>query len=318
MPVTQTMDLTTEVESLEKVIYNVGRSKTPFVSMLKKRKIDATNPKWFEDKYEPGDPDNKTVEGAVIVPASGDQPDKIGTYTQIMKESISVSTTADAVKKIGSKKETTRQMVKKGVQIKLDMEARFLSNKASVKGLSATPSETAGVAAWIKTNSNRGAGGADGGYQSGSGLITAATNGTQRLISEDLFKAMVIDVAGNSKDSVGVVMLGKKNKQRFSGFAGLAANRINNKSSAKSLAIVATADVYVSDFGTHHIVWNNNTPERTCLALNMASWSLGTLVPFAEKDLAKVGLSTDKFVSTEVALICHNEEANGVLADLTE
>ena len=41
----------------------------------------------------------------------------------------------------------------------------------------------AGLAAWLETNTDRGTGGADGGYNEGTGFVVAATDGTQRAFA---------------------------------------------------------------------------------------------------------------------------------------
>ena len=68
------------------------------------------------------------------------------------------------------------------------MEARATGNFASVLGAAGTAGEMGGAEAYIKTNASRGASGASGGYNTGTGLIAIATDGTRRTATETLLR----------------------------------------------------------------------------------------------------------------------------------
>jgi len=129
------------------------------------------------------------------------------------------------------------------------MEAMLVGNtgnsagKGSGGGDTAAARATAGARAWITTNTSLGSGGAN----NASG--TAATDGTQRTVTE----AMVQAVAKSCFDNGGhpdTILLGTSQKQTFSGFAstssGMPISQIYNKHDGASPAsMVAAIDVYV-------------------------------------------------------------------------
>ena len=88
--------------------------------------------------------------------------------------------------------------MKKGKELKTDMEVALLANKGSVVGTSAAARKTAGFAAWITTNDQRGATGTDGGFSGGT--VTAGTPGTQRAFTKPFLDAAILSAytAGGS------------------------------------------------------------------------------------------------------------------------
>ena len=117
------------------------------------------------------------------------------------------------------------------------------AGKGSGGGDTAAARATAGARAWITTNTSLGTSGAN----NASG--TAATDGTQRTVTE----AMVQAVAKSCFDNGGhpdTILLGTSQKQTFSGFAstssGMPISQIYNKHDGASPAsMVAAIDVYV-------------------------------------------------------------------------
>src|SRR5262245_25252607 len=122
------------------------------------------------------------------------------------------------------------------------MEAILVgTNQAKVTGNDTTARKTASVLSWIKSNTSKGATGADPSAADGTG---ARTDGTQRAFTEANLKTVLQSIwnAGGKPD---MIMVGGFNKQAFSSFTGRA-TPIEDVGSKK---IVAAVDVYESDFG---------------------------------------------------------------------
>ena len=220
--------------------------------------------------------------------------------------------------------------------MKRDIEARLTGNFASVLGAAGTAGECAGVPAFITSNVSRGATGASGGYQTGTGLINAATDGTLRTVSETLFKD-TIALAAIRGGKPNTIMVNAQMKQKISSsFVGIATQYNNLNQSGKN-TIVASADVYKSDFGLHSIefnrllghgasprdnTWTNKartvqaTANRDVLILDMSSWKVDFLQPMKTTDLAKTGHSDRKMIFCELTLECTDEAKNAILADV--
>lgn len=206
------------------------------------------------------------------------------------------------------------------------MEARFCGNFSSVLGTASVAGECAGVEAYLTSNVSRGATGANGGFSSGTGLITLATDGTLRTATEALLKTVIASAWTNGGDP-STIMVNGEMKQKFSGFTGIATQYRDNPGT-KAAVIIAAADVYKSDFGLHSIVpnrWvgrgtgrtvNATNNNRSALILDMSSWKVKFLQPMKTVPLAKTGHSDRKMIYCEATLECMDEKKNGVLADI--
>jgi len=172
--------------------------------------------------------------------------------------------------------------------------------------------QTAGALACLASNVSRGSSGASGGFS--TGIVAAATNGTQRTYTEAMLKTVLQSIwakGGNAK----FVITDGTHKQVAAGFTGLATQR--RETGNKKATIIAGADVYVSDFGEVQFVPSRFCSARDALIVDPEYWELGILDPLGVSDLGKTGLATRKLMQTEWALKCLNEAASGVVADLT-
>lgn len=302
-------------EDLSDAITNIAPTDTPFYSGCRKGKADNRTPEWEKDTLAAADANNKAIEGDDVMAEAGAQPERLKNVVQLFDKTVSVSTTAQAVKTAGRSNELNYQTMKKGKELKRDFEARLTGNYASVLGNASTAGELGGAEAWIETNASRGATGADGGFNSGTGIVDAATDGTQRAVTEDLVKG-VIKNAWDEGGEPSLIMVGGFNKQAMSGFGGIATQYREN-SGRKQATILGAADVYVSDFGEHRIVANRFQRDRSALVLDMKKWEVDFLQPIRRTKLAKTGHNDKRLLSAELTLCCKEEKANGIVADLT-
>ena len=180
-------------EQLSDVITNIMPSETPVFSMAKKLKIGSRSPEWQRDVDADPMPTNAVVEGDDIGNDAGSQPERLKNYVQLFDKVVQVSSTANSVNTAGRANEMKFQMAKKGRELKRDIEARINGNYSSVVGNASTAGQLAGIESYLTSNTSRGSGGADGGFESGTGLITLATDGTTRTITEDMFKDVISD-----------------------------------------------------------------------------------------------------------------------------
>lgn len=133
------------------------------------------------------------------------------------------------------------------------------------------------------------------------------------------------------------IMVNAQMKQKISGaFTGIA-TQYNQLNQSGQNTIVASADVYKSDFGLHKIVFNRfighgggsrdntwtskartvqATANRDVLILDMATWKLDFLQAMKTVELAKTGHSDRKMISCELTLECSDEARNAILADV--
>lgn len=297
-------------EDLSDVIHNIAPTETPFYMMASKGKATNTYHEWQTDTLAAASATNAVIEGDDATTDASVATVRLGNYTQISDKVARVTGTVDEVTKAGRGKELAYQVAKRVKELKRDMESSLLANNARVAGNDTTARELAGVPAWIATNTSAGGSGAD---PTGDGT-DARTDGTQRAFTEALLKT-VLQSCWDQGGDPDCIMVGSFNKQAASGFTGRATNGDEAKASEKT--VYASADVYVSDFGTLKIVPNRFQRARDALVLQKDMWKVAYLRPVKQTPLAKTGDSERRQIIAEYTLEACNEAASGIVADLT-
>lgn len=319
-----TFDAVGNREELHDEISLITPKETPFLSMLKEVTIKSTHPEWQTDALGAPDLNNEEVEGFTYEYDETDPTTRVGTYTQIMSKSGKVSETQEAVDKAGRASEIKREKYKKGVELRTDIEAIYLSNQASRAGSSSTPRRTAGFRAWLSTNDSLGSGGASGGFNSSTGVVDAANNGAQRAMT----KALLDDTIQNAYNAGGnpdMLMLSPYAKRIFSTFMSdtNVAQQRYQASASKQSTIVGAADAYLSDFGLVDVVPNRQMARagaavaRNAFLIDRTKVAKGFLRKIQDDpDVAKTSDAERFMLKCETALIVRNEAAHGVIADI--
>lgn len=302
-------------EDLADVIYRIDPTDVPFTSNIGRSKASAKKHEWQVQTLAAAIDNNEVIEGDDATVDTSTPTSRVGNFCQISDKVASVTGTMDAVDKAGRDAEMEYQVLLKGLELKRDVEKQMLSNKASSAGVSGTASRSASFESWLTTNVSRGATGASGGYQSGTGLVNAPTDGTQRAFTEALLKTVIASCFQNGGKPT-ILMVGAAQKQVFSAFTGIAVNRYNVKNEDQGV-IVGAADVYVSDFGNLNVVPNLFQRNRSALLVDPRMAKLATLRPMKNWGLAKTGDTEKRQVLIEYTLEVCNEAAHGVVADLT-
>ena len=297
-------------EDLSNVIYNISPEETPFISNIGRENVKNTFYEWQTDSLAAADAANAALEGDDVGSFNAVNPtSRIGNYTQISTKNVIISGTLEALDKAGRRSELTYQLAKLGSELKRDMESALLANQSPVAGNTTTARRTAGLPAFIKTNTNFGATGAN------NAGISARTDGTQRAFTETLLKDVISKVWA-SGGTPKMLMVGAFNKQAASGFTGIA-TRFRDVPAGQQAQIVGAADVYVSDFGTVNIVPNRFQRARDAFVIDPQYASMAVLRPIQQMELAKTGDAEKRLMLVEYGLKVNNEAAHGIVADLT-
>lgn len=299
-------------EDLSDVIYRIDPTDSPFTSAVDKVKATAVNHEWQTQALASASTSNAVLEGDDATTDAATATVRLGNICQISDKVARVTGTQQVVQHAGRDDEMDYQVLLKGLELKRDLEAIFLTNQAKTTGDETTARKLASVLSWIKTNTDKSAAGgaADPSAADGTG---SRTDGTQRAFTESQLKTVLnaIWASGGNPDTI---MLGGFNKQVMSGFVG----RGTPTEDTKSKKIIAAVDVYESDFGTLKIVPNRNNPRtRDGLVLQMDMWAMASLRNMKKVDLAKTGDSERKQIICEYTLEARNEKASGIVADLT-
>lgn len=311
----ETYDVTTIREDLSEALASVSPTETVFMSAIGTRSVDNTYFEWSEVDLAAA-ATNTQIEGDVgLSNSSPTNAVRKGNYTNISAKVVEVSDTNQAVNGVANAQTVAKQVAYKLSEMKRDMEKMCLSNVAGNAGASGTARVTAGLPAFLTTNASRGTSGADG-TTSGSGTSgypnAAATDGTQRTITEALLKGVIAD-CWDEGATPSIVLCGSSQKQTISAFTGNATRYKEAEDSKLNAAI----DVYISDFGELQIVPARHIRSRDVFVLDPSYAEIAYLQTANQKPLARTGLSERRLISAEWGLQVTSEKAHGVIADVS-
>jgi hypothetical protein len=317
---TNTMSTLTNIgqrEDLEDKIYRVAPEETPFTSNIGSVNGKARTHEWQTETLAAPVATNAQLEGDDYTAAAGNLTTRLKNIMMISAAAFTISRSSDIVETAGRSTETNRMKGIRGLEVRRDFEMRAIGNYASVEESGATTRKSAGALAWLTSNDSRGGGaGADGGYS--GGLVSAATNGTQRTFTEALFKTCMSNLftsRGGGKRTYQAYMSGT-HKQQFSAFTGIAA--IRKDAPGNSMAtIIGAADTYVSDFGDVALIPHPYGLTRDCFICDPDMWAVATLDGMSTRQLGATGDATKWLITMEKCLVSRNEKASAVVADLS-
>ena len=303
----ETFDSNDRREDLANVIYNISPTDTPFMSSIGTGSASSTLHEWQTDALAAA-ATNVVMEGDNTPSRALVATSKLLNYTQISTKPVVVTGTQEVINKAGMTSEMAYQIAKAGKELKRDMEFDLTGVNVATVGSSGTGRKLRGFEAWCNTNDAHGAGG------STHGTTGAVTDGTQRVLTEALVKSSLkacYDEGGNPD----LLLVGSFNKQKVSGFTG----NSTRMDMAEDRSLVATIDVYVSDFGEVRVVADRilRSSGRTTMIVDTEMWHTAMLRPFTVQDLAKTGDSEVKQLIVEYTLVSKNEKASAKIADCT-
>src|SRR3990167_1626451 len=302
-------------EDLSDDIYRIDPTSTPFVSGIDKAgAATAVNHEWQTQALASVDTANAVLEGDDATTDATTVTVRLANICQISDKVARVTGTQQAGEHAGRDDELAYQEMLKGYELRRDIESILCgTNQAKDAGNSTTARKTASILSWVGTNDVFGSAG---GAASPTTLDGAATrtDGTQIAFTEARLKSCLsfIWTSGGEPD---VIMTGAFNKQTFSTFTG----RATPMEDTKSKKIVASVDVYESDFGTMRVKANRFMRARDVLVLQMDMWGLAHLSgrKLLSVPLAVTGDSRRKQIISEYVLEARNEKSSGGVFDNT-
>ncbi len=183
-------------EDVEDTVYNLDEGiPTPLIDMAGGGSFDNLYSEWTEDDLTAVDTDNASVDGA---DASGNDTKvgiRVGNRAQLSDKVVRISHASEAVNSIGSIGRIAYQVAKRLMDLRRDKEAIACGRQASVADDgNTTAGRTAGLFAWIKTNTDYGVGGSAGGFNTGTKLVATPTAGTGRALTWANVRARLLQV----------------------------------------------------------------------------------------------------------------------------
>ena len=69
--------------------------------------------------------------------------------------------------------------------------------------------------------------------------------------------------------------------------------------------------LYISDFGEHRVVPNRFCKTNQVLVLDMDYWKIAYLRKVSQKEIARTGAATKRFIDVEFAVVATNPQSSG-------
>lgn len=288
----KTYDATGIREDLIDVISNISPTETPMLTRFAKTSVSNKYHEWQNDTLAAA-ASNAIVEGADTDTAALTATTRTGNYTQISRKSWQTTDTMEAVKAAGRGSEYAYQMAKKMKELARDMEYAIVNGTGN-SGASGTAREMKGVLSWISTTNTTGTG-------TGSEALTES-------MYNDTLQA-IYNQGGNPN----ATFTHGFNKRKISAFSTPSTRNID----VEDKKLVASVDVYDSDFGLQQIILDRYMPTDTVAVLEEDKFRVGFLRGVKYKELPDLGGGPRGQWEAEYTLESLNEKASGKITQLT-
>lgn len=294
-------------EDFEDIIFDVSPEETPMLTMAKRKKATAKLHQWQTDALATAS-SNKAEEGADASYATAAGSTTLSNYCQISTKSVDISRTLDIVNKYGRKSEVAYQLMKRGKELKRDMEFTICRNQPSA---STTARATAGWECMISSNLVRSNAGQTTDYSvrgfSAASWTAPEDGSVTTFIEADLTSAL--GLAWDDGGDPSVIMMSKLNKNRFNAFSGVA-TKYNEVKGTSQAIISGAADMYVSSYGNHTVKLNRYMRDTAVFCLDPEYISVAYLDGIKKEKMAKTGDSERWLLTVEYALVCDSQDAH--------
>lgn len=319
-------------EDVMDTVYNLDEGiPTPFTDMVRSGSHSAPYSEWTEDDLTAVDTANAVVDGA---DASGNDTKlgvRVGNRQQISDKTVRISHVSEAIDSIGSIGKMAYQTAKRLMDLRRDVEAIATGRQASVAddGVS-TAGKTAGLAAWIATNTDFGATGSAGGFNSATKVVDAPTNGTIRALTWTNVRDRLEEVynAGGYPSVLMSVPAVIKAINTFLFGSGGAPYRASPTANVQGTSPATQSaqgwiTVVLSDFGISLSLVDNRLQQTyssgtaaDVFILDPAYLGLSYLDGYRNDVLGKTGHSDMRLLSVSWMTKCFREDAHALIADI--
>jgi hypothetical protein len=296
----ETYDAVGNREELADKIYQITPEETPFLSLIGRKPSPLSIPNGRSTRSARSILNNNQPEGNdwtydAIVPTS-----RVGNYTQISDKKIIISRTQDKTSKAGRKSELAREVAKKGVELRIDMEAITLSATRHRPPAPATARPTASSApsarGWRPTTASAAAAARRAASTPRPALLTRRPTAPSAPSPRRFWMRRSCPPTTRAA-SPRTLMVSPYVKTVFSTFMSdtNVANQRYETPQKGQTTIVAAADMYLSDFGPVSVVPNRQmaragaTVARNAFLIDPRMVSLGVFDDIQHREAGQDG-----------------------------
>lgn len=327
----ETYDQSIIREDLQEAYTMISPEETPFTTAIRQETASNTLFEWPVVELSDLDYANREVEGedapSTDAPTNGL---RLSNYTQISDKIAKVTHTSQAVDSAANNvQRIATQVVLKLKELKRDMEGMLLDNVAAAAGSSGNARSSAGLPAFLRTNTVFAAQGSDPtlsgtteGFPNAAAGAASENTGSSVVFAEDDLNEVIEDIWTEGGEP-SIIMCNSGNKRRIStAFTG---NSTRYKD-AVDKKLVSSIDFYDSDFGELTVVPNrfmrtnnpdDNNDSYNVFVLDPEYAAIAFLDEVQQKPLAETGHSISRLIWAEYGLQVDNEKAHGVIRDTT-
>ncbi len=314
-------------EDVMEKIWQIDSFPLPLTDQCSKDTSSSDYKEFTMDELGDSDTDNAHVDGSDVDQNDSVLGTRVGNWHQTALKEIRISKRANAVTSIGRQGTLSYQVSQTQKRLRRDVESQMCTQQASVQGDGATvPGISAGLGAWIQTNTIRGVGGTDGGFNFTTKIIDAPGAGTPAPLTETNIRDIAQEIyqqGGMTQYLMSVPeVIRIISEYLFSASARVATMTNDDASGTKAMTAYGAANVFVTDFNQVLTFLPNRLQKLD--AANSASLyftdpahlSQSFLTGYQTEPLAKTGLSEKRMVSCDYTLCVLNEKSQGVRADI--
>ena len=321
----QRVDIIHALEDIQDLIYDTSPTDCPFIQNAPATTADNSTIEWVEDVLDAADVSNAFIDGDTFDAAAITQPSRLTNECQISRKDFRITRRARKINKAGPNDEVARQVARKGLELKRDMESIVLNNQAKVVDNGTAAPLVAGLPTWIADaqgagRADRGATGTD---PAGDGT-TAAGDGTIRALSEAGLLGVVRGIYDGSQAMPEALMLGTASKQLFSNymFDDTSGRRVatqyqdQGRSPRGGVRVVGAVDVWVTDFAIVDVVPNRFQRDRDAFFVNFDYVEVSYFDPISTDAMGKDADDEPRMVLADYSIRARNRPSLGVFADI--
>ena len=316
-------------EDVLKTVWDISKIPLPMTDLISTDDVGNHYSSWLINKLAAADKDNANVDGADAGADDSVTGARVGNFTQIPDKVVKVGTAARASDSIAYADELADQVERRQQELKRDTEQSLVSlNGSQEDNGDDEPGKSAGLEAWLTSNTFRGGTGADGGFGTTTpGVIDPATPGIKRALTETLLKD-AMEAVYDAGGEISVMMMRPKVKRLMSEYFYTDEAKtatMQTDVGQEKMADVAKGNVeyWHSDYGSVVFVPNRiqaatAASHSTVFLIDPDYLRIGYMWGPRVDELAKTGLADNRQMSQSFTLKCLNEEAHALVADIDE
>ena len=266
-------------ESLMNAIHNATPFDTRVLDMTSRSRAMSHKEEWLIDDFNVQGLSPASY-GATYDNQARRNPERRQTIIQTNMMGFQVADEENAMRNAGFSNREMYDIAKAMKEFRIMKEKSIIGSNRASQAPSAdnnTTGTTASFMAFLSTNTDFAADGADGGWSAASKEHVARTDGTQRAFTEKQLQSTLKKLYEKAGGIEGCeLMVNTSQKDAFNGFAGITSQEMAN-SRNKQAGFVAAANSYLSNFGSLSVVLNRHMRQRDAFIWRPSDCMIKTL-----------------------------------------